>query len=195
MSDVSEEKSRDDKPVQDQPVETGQSDEPRLSPALIATLIAVPVMVIAGFIAFAALKYSGDEPAPSPVESYATGGPGAELCADFIEKLPAQLGEFNDKTIDDTTVRWRKADSDPIVLRCGVQRPADFAPTSSLQVINPIQWFLTDTVDGVGQAYVSVDHRPYIAMWLPAGAGNAPITDVSGLIAEHLKASPLDFGN
>lgn len=114
---------------------------------------------------------------------------------DFVEKLPAELGDFNDKTIDDTTVRWRKADSDPIVLRCGVQRPADFAPTSSLQVINPIQWFLTDTVDGVGQAYVSVDHRPYIAVWLPTGAGNAPITDISALIAENLTPSPLDFGN
>lgn len=190
MSDAPDENLRDPKPA-----DTDASGDPRLSPALIATLIAVPVMVIAGFIAFAALKYSGDDPAPSPIESYATGGPGAEQCGDFVEKLPAELGDFNDKTIDDTTVRWRKADSDPIVLRCGVQRPADFAPTSSLQVINPIQWFLTDTVDGVGQAYVSVDHRPYIAVWLPTGAGNAPITDISALIAENLTPSPLDFGN
>ncbi|WP_235831299.1 DUF3515 domain-containing protein [Gordonia zhaorongruii] len=168
----------------------------QLSPALIATLVVIPVVVLALFIAFAAVNYSnrpGDD--PSPVEGYATAqGAGADKCPSFIDALPDTLGDYTGKSVDGTTVRWGKDDSEPIVVRCGVERPAELAPTSSLQVIDPVQWFMTDTVRGVGQAYVSVDHRPYIAVWVPSGAGNAPITDVSALVAKHLERAPLDFG-
>ncbi|GEE03576.1 membrane protein [Gordonia spumicola] len=168
----------------------------RLSPALIATLVAVPVAVIALFITFAAIKGSRHaDPDPIPVDSYSTtGAEGADKCPAFIDLLPDALGDFGGKTVDGTTVRWTKDDSEPIVLRCGVTRPGELAPTSSLQVIDPVQWFMTDTIEGRGQVYVCVDHRPYIAMWVPAGAGNAPITDVSNLIAKHLVRAPLDFG-
>lgn len=196
MSDVPETPSGDDKPAADA-VDAAPTtvDDSRLSPALIATLITVPVLVIAAIIALAAVKYSGSDTPTTPVDGYATGGPQSDKCDDFIAKLPAQLGDFNDKTIDDATVRWRKEGSDPLVLRCGVDRPKNLAPTSSLQVINPIQWFLTDSQDDVGQAYVSVDHRPYVAVWVPVGSGNAPITDLSALIADNLTPASLDFGD
>ncbi|MCF8606968.1 DUF3515 domain-containing protein [Gordonia sp. HY442] len=173
-------------------------DEQRspLSPALIATLVAVPVMVIAVFIAFAAVKYSNRPDTESiPVDGYSTAqGEGSEKCAAFVDALPDRLGDFDEKTVDGDTARWSRDGSDPIVVRCGVSRPDELAPTSALQVIDPVQWFMTDTVQGRGQAYVSVDHRPYIAMWVPAGSGNAPITDVSALVAQRLDRAPLDFG-
>lgn len=167
-----------------------------LSPALIATLVTVPVIVIAVFIAFAAFKYSTRPDSDStPVDGYETAqGDGADQCPAFIDALPDRLGDYGDKSVDAETVRWSMDDSDPVVLRCGVDRPEGLAPTSNLQVIDPIQWFMTDSVDGRGQAYVSVDHRPYIAMWVPTGSGNAPITDVSSLIAQKLTLAPLDFG-
>ena len=40
-----------------------------LSPALVATLVAIPVMVLAGFITFAALR--GDTDAVTPIDGYA----------------------------------------------------------------------------------------------------------------------------
>lgn len=174
--------------------QTAADEGPRFSPAMIATLVAVPVMVIAGFITYAALHFSADDTPPSPVESYTTTAADAARCAEFIKKLPDELGDFEGKSVDGTTVRWTRADSDPVVVRCGVERPHELAPTSSLQVINPVQWFMTDTIEGRGQAYVSVDHRPYVAVWVPAGAGNAPITDVSALIEKNLQRAPLDFG-
>ncbi len=171
-------------------------EDARLSPALIATLVAVPIAVIALFITFAAVKFSNRPDAdPIPVDSYATTqAEGAEKCPAFIDLLPEGFGDFTDKSVDGDTVRWTKKDSEPIVLRCGVTRPDELAPTSSLQVIDPVQWFMTDTIEGRGQVYVCVDHRPYIAMWVPAGAGNAPLTDVSNLIARNLTRAPLDFG-
>ncbi|MGB3304112.1 DUF3515 domain-containing protein [Gordonia sp. (in: high G+C Gram-positive bacteria)] len=183
-----------DKPTTDSPKET--PEEPKLSPALIATLVAVPTMVIIGFLVYAAMNFSSapDEEKAAPVESYGTVQADVAKCTEFIKVLPTTLGDYSERTIDGTTVRWDKPGEQPVVLRCGVTRPAGLAPTSSLQVINPIQWFMTDSVEGEGQAYVSVDHRPYVAMWVPVGAGNAPITDVSALIDQHLPRAPLDFG-
>ncbi|MFT3715687.1 MAG: DUF3515 domain-containing protein [Gordonia sp. (in: high G+C Gram-positive bacteria)] len=172
-------------------------DESALSPALIATLITIPVMVIVGFIVFAALKHDA-APSATPVESYRSTAQGAENCAPFIAALPESFGDYAHKTVTGDMVKWTSgsdANADPLVLNCGVSRPDDLAPTSALQVIDPVQWFITDTIDGRGQAYVVVDRRPYVAVWVPANAGNGPLTDISGVIAQKLPSAPLDFGN
>ncbi|WP_431309468.1 DUF3515 domain-containing protein [Gordonia sesuvii] len=164
---------------------------PRLSPALIATLVAIPVMVIVGFITFAALR-----PDPTtPIESYVSGEAAPAECAELIDAVPQTFDGFGDKQVAGTTVTWpSESDGDPVTLRCGISRPDELSPTSNLQVIHPVQWFITDTVEGSGQAYVCVDHRPYVAMWIPENAGNGPITDVSAVIDETLPRGPLDFG-
>ncbi|MEO9327415.1 DUF3515 domain-containing protein [Gordonia aurantiaca] len=169
--------------------------EPRLGPALIATLVAIPVMVIAGFIAFAALR-----PDPvNPVESYAAESASQE-CAEFLERAPQTFEGYGDKQVSGNRATWPATGSgDDVILRCGVSRPAELAPDSRLQLVQAqghrgVQWFITDTVEGSGQAYVAVDHRPYVALWVPSTAGNAPITDISGVIDETLKRGPLDLG-
>ncbi|MFC4745143.1 DUF3515 domain-containing protein [Gordonia hankookensis] len=194
--DVTEESKPDGAPDQVEgtsadTVETRYGTGPRLSPALIATLVAVPVMVIIGFITFAALRPDDT----TPIESYATGESAPADCAKLIAALPQTFDGFGDKQVDGTTVRWpADGDGDAVTLRCGISRPSELSPTSNLQVINPVQWFITDTVEGSGQAYVCVDHRPYVAMWIPANAGNGPITDVSAVIERTLPRGPLDFG-
>ncbi|MCR5977059.1 DUF3515 family protein [Gordonia jinghuaiqii] len=168
----------------------------RLSPALVATLVAVPIMVIAGFITFAALR---PDPA-TPIESYASQGPVSAECTRLLAEAPETFEGFGAKEISGDRATWPAAGAgDNMTLRCGVARPAELAPTSNLQEIHAsgqpgVQWFITDTIDGAGQAYVCVDHRPYVAMWVPATAGNGPITDISGLIARVLDRGPLDFG-
>ncbi len=197
--------SPDDDPVPAEPADPDTASEPgrqqpgrQLSAGLVATLVAIPVMVLAGFITFAALRFSGgtdSDDAVTPIDSYATQAAAASDCAKLSAALPRTFPGFGDRTITGDTVTW-PADKGggPVRLRCGVTRPADFSPSSSLQVVHPVQWFLTDTVEGTGQAFVSVDHRPYVALWLPIGAGNAPITDVSAAIDNTLPRGPLDFG-
>ncbi|WP_448221493.1 DUF3515 domain-containing protein [Gordonia iterans] len=175
-------------PASDQPV--------RLSPALIATLVTIPIVVITAFVVYAVIK--SNEIPQTPIQSYPTSNLTAETqaCGPLIEKLPDSFGEYRDKTVDGHLVRWTDPDSatnEPLELRCGVARPEGLAPTSSLQVVHPVQWFITDTDENRGQAYVLVDRRPYIAVWVPAGAGNAALTDISGIVAE-LEPAPLDFG-
>ena len=168
----------------------------RLSPALVATLVAIPVMVIAGFIVFAALR-----PDPvTPIESYDAAGPVSEECTRLLAEAPDSFEGFGTKEVSGDRATWPATGSgDDMTLRCGVTRPAELSPTSNLQEIHAadqagVQWFITDTVAGSGQAYVCVDHRPYVAMWIPANAGNGPITDISGVIDRTLERGPLDFG-
>lgn len=172
----------------------GAHSGPRLSPALIATLITIPVMVIVGFITYAALKSS--QSSGTPVDSYAAAESSVSAdCAKFLAALPDSFEGFGTKSVDGGTASWSGPDGgDPVQVRCGVNRPSDLAPSSRLQTVNGVQWFITDTVEGRGQAYVCVDHRPYVALWVPASGGNASITDVSATIGKVLPAGPLDFG-
>lgn len=166
---------------------------PRLSPALIATLVTIPVMVIVGFIVFAALRPGNSD--STPVDSYAAESSTPAECPKFLAALPQTFEGYGNKTISGTQASWpASTDGDPVIVRCGVSRPAELSPTSNLQVVNPVQWFITDSIEGSGQAFVCVDHRPYVALWVPVNAGNGPITDVSAAIEQTLPRGPLDFG-
>ncbi|MGW0036653.1 DUF3515 domain-containing protein [Gordonia sp. NPDC003376] len=186
--------SADDTP--DDSDETPAPDSPsgpRLSPALIATLITIPVMVIVGFITFAALKADQDE--STPVDGYAVASSTVgDQCATFLADLPGSFDGFGSKSVDGDRATWSADDGDPIVVRCGVDRPNGLAADSRLQAVNNVQWFITDTEEGRGQAYVCVDHRPYVALWVPVSAGNASITAVSAAIGRTLTPGPLDLG-
>lgn len=166
---------------------------PRLSPALIATLVTIPVMVIVGFIVFAALRPGNSD--STPVDSYAAESSTPAECPKFLAALPQTFEGYGDKKISGTQASWPASkDGDPVIVRCGVSRPAELSPTSNLQVVNPVQWFITDSIEGSGQAFICVDHRPYVALWVPVNAGNGPITDVSAAIERTLPRGPLDFG-
>lgn len=161
----------------------------RLSAAFLATLIAVPVMIIVGFITFAALRGG----AGSPLDGMEA-QPGTEqACAPLMASLPSALGAYADKSVSGSAAKWRAGNGDAVFLRCGVVRPPGLAPSSRLQVVDSAQWFITDDRDN-GVAYVAVDHRPYVALWLPMNSGTAPISDITALIDKHLVRAPLQLG-
>lgn len=166
----------------------------RLSPALIATLVTIPIMVLVGFIAFAALK-TPDNAADTPIQSYAAESSAPADCAKFLAALPDRFTGFDAKQIEGAQASWGSTRAGgPLTVRCGVTRPAELTTSSALQEVFPVQWFLSDNIQGAGQAFVAVDHRPYVAIWIPVDAGNAPISDVSAVIDRTLPRAPLDFG-
>ncbi|MGZ8176394.1 DUF3515 domain-containing protein [Williamsia sp. SKLECPSW1] len=165
----------------------------RRSPALIATLVAVPVVVIVVFIAIAATRTRGDDSSLPLTTASAT--PSAD-CTRLVDALPQTFPGYGTRTVEDGLVRWPATGSDagdPVQLRCGVARPTGLAPTSALQVVDPVQWFNSDQ-DRRGTLWVAVDHRPYVALWLPVNVGNGPITDVSAVIDRVLPRASLDLG-
>lgn len=168
----------------------------RRSPALIASLVAIPVVVVVLFIAVAATRTGGDD-ASLPLAS-ASATPSAE-CTRLLGALPQTFAGYGDRTVSDGLVQWPSTrsgtdDTGPVQLRCGVARPSGLAPTSALQVVEPVQWF-SSTQESRGTLWVAVDHRPYVALWLPVNVGNGPITDVSAVIDRVLPRASLDLGS
>ncbi|WP_299570778.1 DUF3515 domain-containing protein [uncultured Williamsia sp.] len=167
----------------------------RRSPALIATLVAIPVVVVVLFIVVAANRTGSDDRSLPLTSASATPSP---ECTRLLAALPQTFDGYGNRSQDGGLVQWpsTRSGSDntgPVQLRCGVARPTGLAPTSALQVVDPVQWF-SSTQDSRGTLWVAVDHRPYVALWLPVNVGNGPITDVSTVIDRVLPRASLDLG-
>lgn len=81
-------------------------------------------------------------PPPSPAPEV------ADLCQSLTDSLPDQVEDQPRRETDPPsplTAAWGKA---PIVLRCGVGRPAAFEPTSEVAVVNGVKWFPEEREDG-----------------------------------------------
>ncbi|SIS07605.1 DUF3515 domain-containing protein [Williamsia sterculiae] len=166
-----------------------------LRPATIASIVAIPVMVIVGFITFAVVK-SHQHASSTSVSLQSVPAPDSSSpdCARLTRALPRTLDGFGERaTIDGDIVSWpATGDSSPVQLRCGVARPSGLGPTSALLEVSPVQWFSAD--QGTRTPWFAVDRRPYVALALPAGAGNGPITAVSAAIASTLASTGVDVG-
>jgi Protein of unknown function (DUF3515) len=77
-----------------------------------------------------------------------------------------------------------------VILRCGLDRPAEFVIGSPLQVVDAVQWF--EVADQGRSTWFAVDRPVYIALTLPQGSGPAPIQGISEVIANSLPAKPID---
>ncbi|MFT4200123.1 DUF3515 family protein, partial [Gordonia sp. (in: high G+C Gram-positive bacteria)] len=82
----------------------------RLSPAFVATLVAVPVMVLTGFITYAALR---PDPA-TPLDPMPVAAGSDKACAPLMGALPGKLGDYGDKSVSGTTARWRSRSGDSV---------------------------------------------------------------------------------
>ncbi|MCK0519415.1 DUF3515 domain-containing protein [Williamsia sp. DF01-3] len=170
----------------------------RLSPAVIASIVAIPVMVIVGFITYAVVGTDGATSDDTPLKTMAAPERDSPECAKLIAALPESFDGFGKReTAADGLVTWAPGDqvAGPVQVRCGVDRPESLSPTSGLQVVDPVQWFsVSATTEAKGFLWYAVDHRPYVAIWLPENVGNGPIQQVSQLIDQNLTSAPIDLG-
>ena len=170
----------------------------RLSPAVIASIVAIPVMVIVGFITYAVVGTDGATSDDTPLKTMAAPERDSPECAKLIAALPESFDGFGKReTAADGLVPRSPGDqvAGPVQVRCGVDRPESLSPTSGLQVVDPVQWFsVSATTEAKGFLWYAVDHRPYVAIWLPENVGNGPIQQVSQLIDQNLTSAPIDLG-
>jgi hypothetical protein len=87
------------------------------------------------------------------------------------------------------TVAW--GTDDPLVLRCGLNRPPELTPTAALRLVNGVQW-LQVPGEGASTWYV-VDRDVYAALTVPDSAGTGPLQTISDTVAAKLPARPLRF--
>ncbi|UOY01491.1 DUF3515 domain-containing protein [Blastococcus sp. PRF04-17] len=99
--------------------------------------------------------------------------------------LPLELaGEQSRPVRSDSLFAYAWGDP-PIVLVCGVDRPAGFVAGVGLIQIEGVQWYV-DTSDPDTTVWTAVDRAVYLEMSLPASVDSAPVTQLAAEIAEAL---------
>lgn len=160
---------------------------------MIATAIAVPVVVI---LAFALGRDSGKHPdtkpsGPPPPITVAAPPANAAAdapCAQVLSALPVRLGPLAPRVVharpdSPNVVAW----GDPaVVLRCGVPRPDGFVPTSDVYNVGGVYWLAvkhkTDTV------WTVIDRAVWVEVSIPQKQAFQPLPILGKAVAEKLKA-------
>ena len=158
---------------------------------LIAALV-LAVGVVGVVLAIAATRHPPAQPLAVPTVP----APHAQdpACRALLEALPQRLGDYQRAPIAQptppATAAWRTTiDSEPVVLRCGLDRPTDFVVGSPIQQVDRVQWFEARQSDR--STWYSVDRPVYVALTLPSGSGPTPIQQLSDLIDHTMSAVPI----
>lgn len=167
--------------------------------ALIAAL--VTAIATAGVVLTIAVVHQRRPQPVGPVGVAAVPAPhvGDPACAALLAVLPARLGDYQRAPLAQPapagTAAWVQegaAGGEPVVLRCGLDRPADFALGSPIQVVNRVQWFQVRSDEH--SSWYAVDRPVYVALTLPPGSGPAAIQQLSDLIETTVPAVPISPG-
>ncbi|UGT42042.1 DUF3515 domain-containing protein [Nocardia yamanashiensis] len=172
---------------------------PGRSPALIATAIALPVALVVGVLVMGVL--ANRNPAREPLALGSIPAPAATgpACGALLPALPEKIGDYTQAELrapaPEGTKAWQLPDGgEPIVLRCGLDRPLEFNRASPLQVVNGVSWFeIRDQTTGVTSGtWWAVDRGTYLALTQPDNAGPTPLQEVSDAIKKAMPEQPLD---
>jgi Protein of unknown function (DUF3515) len=160
---------------------------------LLIAAVVVAAGAIIGILVFVALRQSPPGQQTVAIASVpAPKGDSAE-CRALLDALPEQLGDYRRAPAAEPTppgaAAWT-ADGEPVILRCGLDRPAEFVVGSPIQVVDAVQWF--ELADQGRSTWFAVDRPVYVALTLPQGSGPTPIQEISDVIAKSLPAKPID---
>jgi Protein of unknown function (DUF3515) len=166
-----------------------ESDGPPRAAMIAALVLAIGAVVV--ILAIAATRHH-----VAPVVVAAVPAPHAQdaACQKLVDALPPRLGAYSRATLVQPApvgaAAWQPAgEGDPVVLRCGLDRPADFVVGSPIQQVDRVQWFQVS--QDQRSTWYAVDRPVYLALTLPPGSGPTPIQQLSELIDRAMPARPL----
>jgi hypothetical protein len=118
--------------------------------------------------------------AVSPVPSSAPAA--QDVCRRLVGALPNKVDDLPRRHISPeqgTTAAWGNP---PVVLRCGVGKPAGLTPTSVLAGVNGIYWFIDDQPDV--RIWTTVGRRVNVEMRIPSkhDPPQGPVVDIAAAI-------------
>ena len=140
---------------------------------------------------------AGDAPRPLPLVPVPAPQAASAPCTTLLSVIPGRLtSSGHDLTRRElaapappATAGW--GDVDPVVLRCGLDRPPELVPTAQLRVVNGVRWL---QVPAAGTAtWFVVDRDVYIALTVPDSAGTGPLQQISDTIVATLPPVPPRF--
>ncbi|MCB9408550.1 DUF3515 domain-containing protein [Mycolicibacterium sp.] len=164
---------------------------------LMIAAILLTLTALGTVLAVAASRRS--PPAPIPIVAVPAAQASTPECRALLGELPDRLGDYQRAaTADPTpagTAAWHSySRSEPVILRCGLSRPAEFVVGAPIQMVDDVSWFRLDDPDLERTTWVCVDRPVYVALTLPDGSGPAPIQDLSDVIERTLTQQPIRPG-
>lgn len=165
---------------------------------LLIAGIAVATAAVVAVLVVAAMHHT-PQSRPLVIPSVPAPQAASPQCQALIAALPRRLGDYQRATpaapVPAATGAWRAgSDAEPIVLRCGLDRPGDFVVGAPIQVVDSVQWFREAGDSGDLSTWFTVDRPVYIALTLPQGSGPTPIQQMSDVIAATVRAVPIEPG-
>ena len=114
-----------------------------------------------------------------------------QVCSRLVPALPSHLDAATRRVTrptDPLTVAWGEP---PLVLRCGVERPAGLSPTSEILEVEGVEWFLVES--DAGFTFTTVGRTASVELLVPASvdwsAATAPLVDLAAAITRHNRAT------
>ncbi|WP_149359089.1 DUF3515 domain-containing protein [Lolliginicoccus suaedae] len=172
----------------------------RYSPGLIATAVSLPAALIVALIAAAVIMQRSSPAEPVAITTVPAPDAESSECSSLMDALPEQLGDLKRAELLDPApvgaAAWRDPAivSEPVVLRCGLERPLEFDRASALQMVNGVDWFeISGESMGLDSStWYAVDRGVYVAVTIPSGSGPTPIQVLSNTVTDALGKQPID---
>jgi Protein of unknown function (DUF3515) len=121
---------------------------------------------------------------------------GSADCDSLVRNLPATLQSgstvLSKATLAEpappASAAWTDQRTEPVVLRCGLDRPAELTPTTNTRAVSGVQWLPVEGAEST--TWFVVDRTVYVALTVPATAGTGPLQDISDLVGKVLPRKP-----
>ena len=176
--------------MQGDPVDAAVTDGPPRALLIVAVLLTVAAIGVV--LAMAAAQRT--PPQPVAIATVPAAQAQSPDCQALLAALPENLGDFHRAaTVEPTpagTAAWR-ADGDPVILRCGLGRPAEFVVGAPIQMVDQVQWFRLKDPDSRRTTWICVDRPTYVALTLPDGSGPTLIQTLSAVIERTMATTPI----
>ncbi|MEQ3554749.1 DUF3515 domain-containing protein [Pseudonocardia nematodicida] len=166
----------------------------------VAVAIALPLLlalVVAGLGIYSRVT-AGPDTGPltlAPLPAPQAGSAGCDaLVAALPAELPGDAAPLEPRELDPAApgARAWAAEPEPVVLRCGTERPPELGPSSPLIVVNGVDWLPLPTPEGaLSTTYAVVDRDVYLELTAPAETGPGPLQAVSDAVVAQLPARPV----
>ncbi len=122
---------------------------------------------------------------------------GTADCARLLAALPAKLDGGDMGAVQrrqlaapapEGAAGWGEP---PVVLRCGLNRPAELTTTSRLLEVSGVQFL--ETASSGASTWVAVDRPVYVVVALPPTSGSGPLQQIATVIAKTLPRRDVDL--
>jgi hypothetical protein len=124
---------------------------------------------------------------PLPVDVPPVTAEADAACPGLMSALPLELAGEQSRPVQSNSPFAYAWGDPPLVLVCGVDRPAGFVATSGLIQIDAVQWYVDDS-DPDTVVWTAVDRSVYVQLSIPSSLDSAAATELSDLIAKALPA-------